>query len=100
MTGDLEGPPWAEALAGAGDDLKGLSGNSAIIVVSDFEEIEGVDDIRPKSVMENVAKLKAAYGDRLCIYPIQVGKNPTAQEARRADCPGSKVRFRGKCRQS
>jgi len=72
--------PLGRALAGAGDDLKGLSGNSAIIVVSDFEEIEGVDDIRPKSVIENVAKLKAAYGDRLCIYPIQVGKNPTAKK--------------------
>jgi peptidoglycan-associated lipoprotein len=72
--------PLGRALAGAGDDLKGLSGNSAIIVVSDFEEIEGVDDIRPKSVVENVAKLKAAYGDKLCIYPIQVGKNPTAKK--------------------
>jgi len=72
--------PLGRALAGAGDDLKGLSGNSAIIVVSDFEEIEGVDDIRPKSVIENVAKLKAAYGDRLCIYPIHVDKDPMGQK--------------------
>ena len=72
--------PLGRALAGAGDDLKGLSGNSAIIVVSDFEEIEGVDDIRPKSVMENVAKLKAVYGERLCIYPIHVDKDPTGQK--------------------
>jgi OOP family OmpA-OmpF porin len=72
--------PLGRALAGAGDDLKGLSGKSAIIVVSDFEEIEGVDDIRPKSVIENVAKLKAAYGDRLCIYPIHVDKDPIGQK--------------------
>jgi len=72
--------PLGRGLAGAGDDLKGLSGNSAIIVVSDFEEIEGVDDIRPKSVIENIAKLKAVYGDRLCIYPIHVDKDPVGQK--------------------
>jgi OOP family OmpA-OmpF porin len=72
--------PMGRALAGAGEDLKGLSGNSAIILLSDFKEVEGVDDIRPKSVMENIAKLKAVYGDGLCIYPIQVGKDPMGQK--------------------
>jgi OOP family OmpA-OmpF porin len=72
--------PIGRALAGAGGDLKGLSGRSAIILFSDFEEIEGVDDIRPKSVIENIAKLKADYGDRVCIYPVQIGKNPVARK--------------------
>jgi OOP family OmpA-OmpF porin len=72
--------PIGRALAGAGGDIKGLSGKSAIILFSDFEEIEGVDDIRPKSVMENVAKLKADYGDRVCIYPVQIGTNPVAKK--------------------
>jgi OOP family OmpA-OmpF porin len=72
--------PIGRALAGSGGDLKGLSGKSAIILFSDFEEIEGTDDIRPKSVMENIAKLKADYGDRLCIYPVQIGNNPMAKK--------------------
>ena len=72
--------PIGRALAGAGGDLKGLSGRSAIILFSDFEEIEGVDDIRPKSVMDNIAKLKADYGDRVCIYPVQIGKNPMGKK--------------------
>jgi peptidoglycan-associated lipoprotein len=72
--------PIGRALAGAGGDLKGASGRSAIILFSDFEEIEGVDDIRPKSVMENVAKLKADYGDNICIYPVQIGTNPMGKK--------------------
>ena len=71
--------PMGRALAAAGDDLKGLSGNSAIILVSDFEKLEGVDDIRPMSVMNNIAKLKADYGDRLCIYPIHIDKDPMGE---------------------
>ena len=72
--------PMGRALAGAGEDLKGLSGNSAIILLSDFDQIEGVDDIRTKSVMDNIAKLKADYGDRVCIYPIHVDKDPVGQK--------------------
>jgi OOP family OmpA-OmpF porin len=72
--------PIGRALAGAGGDLKGSSGTSAIILFSDFEALEGVDDIRPKSVMENVAKLKADYGDRVCIYPVQIGKDPVGKK--------------------
>ena len=66
--------PIGRTLAAAGDDIRGLSGNTAIILVSDFEDVEGVDDIRAESVIQNVTKLKAEYGDRVCIYPIQVGK--------------------------
>ncbi len=72
--------PIGRALAGAGGDLKGLSGRSAIILFSDFENIEALDDIRPKSVMENVAKLKADYGDRVCIYPVQIGNDPAGKK--------------------
>jgi peptidoglycan-associated lipoprotein len=67
--------PMGRALAAAGDDVKGLSGKSAIILVSDFEQVEGIDDLRPKSILENVAKLKADYGDKVCIYSVQVGKD-------------------------
>ncbi len=58
--------------AAGGEDLKGLDGKSAIIIVSDFEHIENVDDLRPKNVMEAISKIKAEYGDRVCIYTIHV----------------------------
>jgi len=71
--------PMAKALAGAGDDVKGLSGKSAIILVSDFEHVKDaggeIDDLNPKLVLEAASKLKADYGDRVCIYPVQVGKD-------------------------
>jgi len=67
--------PMGRALAAAGGDVKGLSGKTAIILVSDFEQVEGIDDLRPKSILENVAKIKADYGGRVCIYPVQVGKD-------------------------
>jgi len=65
--------PLGSAMAAAGEDLKPLPGRSALIIVSDFEELKGIDDIRSKSVLESVAMLKAQYGDRLCIYPVQIG---------------------------
>jgi peptidoglycan-associated lipoprotein len=67
--------PLGRTIGAAGDDLKGYSGRSAIIIVSDFEENPGVDDIRAQSVMENIAKVKAQYGDRLCISTIQIGED-------------------------
>ena len=65
--------PMGRALTAAGDeDLKGLPGKSAIIVISDFEHIENVDDLQPKNVMAAINKIKADYGDRICIYTIHV----------------------------
>ncbi|MEN6319702.1 MAG: hypothetical protein ABFD82_13200 [Syntrophaceae bacterium] len=71
--------PMGRALAAAGEDIKGLSGNSAFILLSDFEHIEVVDDLLSDSVMENIAKLKADYGDHLCIYPVHVDRDPVGQ---------------------
>ena len=65
--------PMAKAITAAGIDLKGAAGNSAIIIVSDFSEIPGMDDIRPEAVMEAITKVNAEYGDKLCVYAIQVG---------------------------
>ena len=76
--------PMAAALTAAGEDVKGLSGKTAIILVSDFEHISGaggqIDDINPKNVVEAASKIKAAYGGRVCIYPIQVGKDVEAKK--------------------
>ncbi len=68
--------PMGRTIVAAGEDLKGAAGKSAIIIVSDFEEIEGIDDIRPKSVMEAIGKVKTQYGDGVCVYTVQVGTVP------------------------
>lgn len=65
--------PMAQAITATGNDLKGAEGNSAIIIISDFSETPGVDDIRPESVMKAITKVNAEYGDKLCVYTIQVG---------------------------
>jgi OOP family OmpA-OmpF porin len=48
----------------------GSYGQTALIVVSDAK------DIYTGGAVENAKKLKAAMGDKLCIYPIQVGQDP------------------------
>jgi len=72
--------PMGKAIRAAGNDLKGAAGNSAIIIVSDFSEIPGIDDIRPEAVMEAITKVNADYGDRLCVYAIQLGYVPDGKE--------------------
>ena len=68
--------PLAGAILAAGDDLKTLPGNSAVIIVSDFEDLKDVDDIRPANVIESTTLVKAQYGDRICFYTVQIGKAP------------------------
>ncbi|MGA2332784.1 MAG: OmpA family protein [Syntrophales bacterium] len=72
--------PMGKAIRSAGSDLRLWGGNSAIIIVSDFSEIPGVDDIRPATVMEAITKVNADYGDKLCVYAIQVGYTPDGKE--------------------
>jgi len=72
--------PMGKAITAAGNDLKLAKGNSAIIIVSDFSETPGVDDIRPATVMEAITKVNAEYGDKLCVYAIQIGYTPNGKE--------------------
>jgi outer membrane protein OmpA-like peptidoglycan-associated protein/Mg-chelatase subunit ChlD len=72
--------PMAKAITEAGNDLKSAGGNSAMIIVSDFSEIPGIDDIRPAAVMEAITKVNAEYGDKLCVYAIQVGYTADGKE--------------------
>ena len=65
--------PMGKAITAAGNDLKSADGNSAIIIVSDFSEIPGTDDIRPESVMEAITQVNADFGDKLCVYAVQIG---------------------------
>ena len=57
--------PMAEAIAAAGSDLDGLSGNSALIIVSDGKV--------SSSGVAAAKALKARMGENLCIYTIVVG---------------------------
>jgi len=72
--------PMGKAIEAAGVDLKGAEGNSAIIIVSDFSNIPGLDDIRSEFVMEAITKVNADYGDKLCVYAIQVGYTVDGKE--------------------
>jgi len=51
----------------AGQKLQESLGKTALVVVSDGE------DINQENVMKSVQALKDAMGDRLCIYTVQVG---------------------------
>jgi outer membrane protein OmpA-like peptidoglycan-associated protein len=72
--------PLGNAITAAGNDLKSAEGYSAIIIVSDFSETQGIDDIRPAAVMDAITRINAQYGDRLCVYAIQVGYAPDGKE--------------------
>jgi outer membrane protein OmpA-like peptidoglycan-associated protein len=72
--------PMAQAITAAGSDLRGAKGYSAIIIVSDFSDTPGVDDIRPEAVMQAITNVNAEYGDRLCVYAIQVGYTLNGKE--------------------
>lgn len=72
--------PLGKAITAAGNDLKSAEGYSAIIIVSDFSETQGIDDIRPAAVMDAITRINAQYGDRLCVYAIQVGYAPDGKE--------------------
>ena len=72
--------PLGKAITAAGNDLKSAAGNSAIIIVSDFSDIKGIVDIKPAVVMEAITQVNADYGDKLCVYAIQLGHTPGGME--------------------
>ena len=64
--------PIAMAFDNANADLASSQGQTAVFFVSD-----GVNtDDAPLAA---IADLKKQYGDRLCIYPVRIGKDPTGQ---------------------
>ena len=58
--------PLSAALTAAQDDLQGVEGKLAVIVVSDGVELE-VSPVPPAE------ELSEEFGDRLCIYTVAVG---------------------------
>lgn len=69
----------AKAITAAGGDLRGAPGNSALIIVSDFDmspvegDIKNRPDIRDPNIIEAITRVNAEYGDKLCVYAIQLG---------------------------
>ena len=61
--------PLCTAIAAAADDLKGLNGNSALIIVTDAKDMGAAPSIAATT-------LKETFKDKLCIYPILVGNDP------------------------
>ncbi|MDQ5987020.1 MAG: Peptidoglycan-associated lipoprotein [Syntrophus sp. SKADARSKE-3] len=72
--------PLDKAILAAGNDLKSAEGNSAIIIFSDFSDTAHVDDIRSAAVMEAITKVNADYGDKLCVYAVQIGYTLNGKE--------------------
>ncbi len=60
------GTPLNAAIEKSATDLESVSGNIALLVVSDGQQI-------PNDTFEQAKALEAKYGDRLCIYSIWVG---------------------------
>ena len=67
--------PLGVAILEAGEDLKGTSGNSAIIVVSDGLK----DGLQMDTAPIAAEKVKAMLNDRVCIYTVQVGDSAEGQ---------------------
>ena len=78
--------PLALAITQAGNDLRVSQGNSALIIVSDFSkspiqgDIKNADDINNDEVIEAITKVNAEYGDRLCVYAIQLAYTETGKD--------------------
>jgi len=72
--------PIEKAITAAGNDLRWAEGNSAIIIVSDFSDVPGTDDIRLPVVIAAIAKVSEEFGDKLTVYAIQVGYTLNGKE--------------------
>jgi len=61
--------PLETAIADAGAVLTPVAGHSALVIVSDFKELD------KKAVVAATQDLKSSLGARLCVYPVQIGDN-------------------------
>lgn len=68
------GSPLASAIEAASKDLASTKGSIALIIVSDATQIEH------EPVIGSAEKIKAKYGERLCMYTVQVGNDPAGQK--------------------
>ncbi|OQX65819.1 MAG: hypothetical protein B5M55_02710 [Desulfococcus sp. 4484_242] len=68
--------PLNEAFDATAQDFKASHGNIAVIVFTDANK----DFMNYDAVKKSAADLKAAYGNRLCIYTVQIGDNPEGRQ--------------------
>lgn len=61
--------PMAEAIDAATEDLRSTYGQIAVIIISDGK-------IKDNDPVKAAKRMKSEYGDRLCIYTVQVGNLP------------------------
>jgi OOP family OmpA-OmpF porin len=66
--------PMSAGIARSQTQLQGNLGQVALIIISDAE------DIYHEGAAANAKKPKAALGDKLCIYPIQVGRDSSGRK--------------------
>lgn len=74
--------PLPEAIKAAGEDLKGLQGRSALIIVSDGLQMKDAP-----AAMKQVAEM----GNQICAYTVHIGDDPTGRKVledvvQAADC--------------
>ncbi len=69
LSGPMGKTPLGHAIDAAGKDLQNVPGKIALIVFSDGEDVE---DAPAKAA----AAVKNQYGDRICIYTVQLGNSP------------------------
>ena len=65
--------PMARAKEAVDDDLEGLRGKTALIVVSDAKDID------PEQPLSTVQSLKEEMGENICIYTILIGNDPAGR---------------------
>lgn len=73
--------PLAEAINAASEDLAEVTGQIAVIVISDGEDL----DMAPVAAAQ---AMKSTYGDRVCIYTVATGAGKSLMEkiAQAGDC--------------
>ncbi len=62
--------PLDKAICQAGDEMQSAQGQVSLIILSDGKEMN------EKAVLEAAKKVKSQYGDRVCMYVIQIGDDP------------------------
>lgn len=81
--------PISIPLAKSIDTLKNVSGKTAVILISDGVQVSS-DRNSPEAA---AAQLKSALGDRVCIYTIHIGDDPTGRATMEAVANAGKCGF-------
>ena len=66
--------PLSGAIDVAADHLDGTSGDTAIIIVSDFDRVD------PGNVTSALGRMRTTSGDRLCVHTITIGDDSRAYQ--------------------